>query len=325
MKSDRNYQYFSKAKELIKNRKYLEAYSKLKRLIKKEPNNVILKLEYAKILVELDKLDRARRIFEGLLETPIKKFAMFELGKLEVIEGNYKSARYYFETRLNYSSDKYSMLELAKLELLEGNYQRAKYIFKVLMNLMDFEDRYIIVRELLNLNIKLENYDKCLIYLNELSNLYSDYITVQEISDYELYIKYKLNKLENVKNISGYFNNQLVNYNENQAISHIKKHLTEDKVKAIHGMFCADINVESLFYKMKDKINDYEPINFGIYDKYTFEMENIIGNVMEIDTKYLCIITVCNTKDIISMYPILSKNKMNNKKTDNAKKCKKII
>ena len=113
--------------------------------------------------------------------------------------------------------------------------------------------------------------------------------------------------------INGYFNNQLVDYSEIKAINYIGFNSNENK-NVIHNIFNNDVEIKSLFNRMKDEIKQLEPVNFGIYDKYTIELENVIGSVRNIDTNLLCIVTICGTKNIISMFPVLNKNRLNNKK-----------
>lgn len=318
MKNEKNYQDFLKAKEFIKQKKFEEAYTKLKKVRKKEPDNLVLKYEFAKILIEINNLSRARRIFRSLLNTYNDKFAILELGKLDVIEGNYIEARKNFEFLIGTSKFDYGLLELGKLEVLEGNYDKAKENFETILNIKNSINKGYSIQQLMMLSIKLKEYDEALIYLNKLINFKENY-EVKELEKYKFYIEYKLNKIKNYKGIKGYFYNQLISYNEKTALEHIKKHLKNDDKKPIHSVFNSDIDIVSLFYSMKDRIKNLEPVNFGLYDKYTFDMEQVVGNAMNIKTNYLNVTTICNTKNIISIYPILSKDGLKNKQLDNQK------
>lgn len=323
MKNEKNYQDFLKAKELAKQKNIEEAYIKFKKLRKKAPNDLIVKYEFAKILIEMDNLNRARKILETLLNTSNNKIAIFELGKLDVIDGNYVAARKKFASLLNTSKSNYGLLELGKLEALEENYDKADKLLKKVIRESNDENQVYAFHELLNLNIKLEKYEESLIYLDKLMNLrktinLEDFFSLREIGKYEFYLKYKLNKIDDFSDIGAYYNSQLLKYKKELAIHYIKYNTTGNS--KLNNVFNNNVDIKELLNIMQEKIETLKPVNFGIYDKYTIEFENFIGKVNNFDSNILCIVTLHDTKDIISMYPVLHKFKLNNKQLNNSKK-----
>ena len=204
------------------------------------------------------------------------------------------------------------MLELGKLEILEGNYIQAQTCFYKILSIKNDENKSCAIQEILNLNIKLGHYEEALVYLEKLINTDKS-LDIREVEKYKFYLEYNLKEINNKRKINGYFNNQLVEYSEIKAINYIGFNSNENK-NVIHNIFNNDVEIKSLFNRMKDEIKQLEPVNFGIYDKYTIELENVIGSVRNIDTNLLCIVTICGTKNIISMFPVLNKNRLNNKK-----------
>lgn len=322
MKNEKNYQDFLKAKELTKQKNIDQAYTKLKKLRKKVPDDLIVRYEFAKILIEMNNLDRAKKVLGSLLSTSNNKIAIFELGKLDVIDGNYKQARKKFESLLNTSKSNGGLLELGKLEALEENYDKADSLLKKVLCESNTETKIYAIHELLNLNIKLKKYEVALNYLYKLINLKNiikleDFYDIREIEKYEFYLKYKLNKINNFTNINGYYNNQLVKYDKNLAINYINYN---NKINnKINNIINNNIDIKELFNIMEEKIKYLKPVNFGIYDKYTIDYENFIGKVNNIDANILCVVTLPDTKNIISMYPVLNKNKLNNKQLNDSK------
>lgn len=312
MKNAKIYQDFLKSKEFIKQKNIEEAYIRLKKLMKKDSENYAIRLEFAKVLIDMNNLSRARRILESLIDSKNKNYAILELGKLSVIEGDFYKAREYFESLLNTTNITYGLLELGKLEILEGNYIQAQTCFYKILSIKNDENKSCAIQEILNLNIKLGHYEEALVYLEKLINTDKS-LDIREVEKYKFYLEYNLKEINNKRKINGYFNNQLVEYSEVKAINYIGFNSNENK-NVIHNIFNNDVEIKSLFNRMKDEIKQLEPVNFGIYDKYTIELENVIGSVRNIDTNLLCIVTICGTKNIISMFPVLNKNRLNNKK-----------
>jgi len=318
LKNDKIYQDFLEAKESFKQKNIEKSYLILKKLMKKDSEDYAIRFEFAKILIEMNNLTRAKKILESLLNSKNRNYAILELGKIAVIEGDLTKARNYFESLLNTSNMIYSLIELGKLENLEGNYLKAQTCFYKTLSAKCNDNKCCAIQEILNLNIKLANYEKSLIYLNKLINM-DENIDSKEVEKYKFYLKYKLNKISELNKIDGYFNNQLIDYSSYRAIKYIEYNTVSNKNLA-HNVFNDNVNINLLFNKMQEKIKKLIPVNFGIYDKYTIELENVIGNVRNINSNLLCVVTICDTKNIIYMYPVLQKNKLNNKPIKDSKK-----
>lgn len=108
----------------------------IKKLYDSNPNNLIIKFEYAKLLKKID-LDLAKKILKELIGTSNENFALLELGSIERGIGNYNMSHSYFERILknSKSNDKdinCATLELGKLEVIMGNKEKAREYFNSL-------------------------------------------------------------------------------------------------------------------------------------------------------------------------------------------------
>ena len=327
-----NYKIFLEAKYLIKKRDYISAIEKLESICFDQPNDRVAKFELAKLLVKTNRLKEARNYFESLLNTKSEIYAMLELGKLEVRLGNYNEAKNYFESLLNTQNNTYAMLELGKLEVRLGNYNEAKNYFESLLNAQNntyamlelgklevrlgnyneaknyFEDILKIrhdvyaINELLILSIKWEKYEDALLYLEELTNYKTK--NLKHLKVYFTYINYKMGNIDKIQDIEGYFANQIVDYNKEKAINHIKLHLDENSNKIKHGLFEDNLDIEKLYNESKERIKNIEPDYSAISDKYIYDTGFDVGVVNDQKTSFIKIVTVVNTKDIVTMYPI---------------------
>ena len=112
-----------------------------------------------------------------------------------------------------------------------------------------------------------------------------------------------------------YTEKQIVSYNEKRAINHIKLHKKEMENKEFHTLFEEEIDIEKLFCEVKKIIVDSEiVIHDDVVDIYIFEYPKI-KNVIEGEEKqykYLKIITIRDTKNIITMYPIFTAKRIDN-------------
>ena len=127
----------------------------MKSLLNGNPNNPLIKFEYAKLLIENNQIEEGKALYIELLDSRNSDFAMFELGKLCIEENNYKEARKYLEPIAN-KGDFYSILLLGKMDLNEGKIQEARKTFKYLADNNDIAGKL----ELGRIELKLGNVEK---------------------------------------------------------------------------------------------------------------------------------------------------------------------
>ena len=288
---------------------YEEAKAYFTKLIYSESQNKTYAMfELGRLEASRGNYEEAKSYFTKLLETSSKTYAMLELGRLEAIAGNYEEAKTCF-TELIYSESQnktYAMFELGKLEASVGNYEEAKTCFTELIQTPDW---IYAIQELLFLAIKEENYEEASQLLNTIYN--ANLMEDNQLSNITFYLKYKLNLLtENDKEQNkNYFCLQLLDYNREAAINHIKAHLDENGFKRLHSVFFESTDIENIFPSIEKSISEAIPEQSNFTDKYKVDCDYVIGVNNGVETSCVEVITFPNTKDIITMYPIIDTRK----------------
>ena len=155
--------------------------------------------------------------------------------------------------------------------------------------------------------IRVENYDLAYQYNFELKKRTFRKVTLNT-QTIDLFLKYKMGISENEINGEEYFISQALHYSKEAAIKHIEKHLDEDHEKAIHSVYSEDIDINEIFEFIRDAIQNIEPLNGSLNDKYIVRYHKIVGTALNELTDTLQVITIPNSKDILTIYPIPAEN-----------------
>ena len=160
--------------------------------------------------------------------------------------------------------------------------------------------------ELLFLSIKEQKYLEAYQYFEHLLNI-KNYkgITLDTLNNINFYLKFKLNLLteEDIRYHKNYFCLQLLEYSDDRAIEHIRKHLDENSHKKNHTLYEQSIDVEQVFHEAQEKIKSMNPVKSALSDFYFVEYASAIGTSNGVATNQVKIVTFSNTKDILTMYP----------------------
>jgi len=310
---------------------------KMKTLYENYKSNSYIKLEYAKILIEEFNIYEGEALLLELLETNNYLYALAELGKLEIIKNNHEKAKEYFLQLLKYGNKKdksIAIFWLGKVESNLENYDKAKEYFYEIFNIGTSEDRIWTYLELAKvafyqndyktakrnllkmlkcrnkdfveyglqslilLNIKTNNLEEALknIKFALENNIFIDYINI-------LYVSKRLNVFFDCdyKDELGYQEEQAIEYNPYYAIDHILCRHSFKECKNEKVAFNFDIDVYKLFDDIKSRLTKNNKQDcFRFNDIYLIPYDEIGLK----DQKYLKVITLPNTKDILSMYPV---------------------
>lgn len=262
---------FLKTIELIENGKIKQALMLTRKILKHNPDNIVMKMQYAKLLM-YDKKTRTRGIdmMMKIYNSNMRYKSLIELGKQAKLYGDFDVARYFFEELLK--TDKlasiYAVLELIDLDMLENKFEDAYQLFK-------------------------DNYTR-------LTNI----IDKRVIFNIDFHIRYKLGLLKSDEDTTSYYKRNLLNYNENDVIEHIKRHTNSFDKKKIHTMYYEDIDVTIIFNNVKEIIKDIEPSFSTSVDIYYIDYGEVVGSVNNEETTYLEVATFINTKNILTIYPM---------------------
>ena len=102
---------------------------------------------------------------------------------------------------------------------------------------------------------------------------------------------------------NGYYFNQVINYSKERAIEHIRKHYESI---GSEGIFFPDMNLEETFEIIEKRISVIDPSYLGVRssgDSYLIDFENagIVGSTI---LNKMQVVTIINTKKIITFYPV---------------------
>lgn len=102
---------------------------------------------------------------------------------------------------------------------------------------------------------------------------------------------------------NGYYFNQVINYSKERAIEHIRKHYESI---GSEGIFFSDMNLEETFEIIEKRISVIDPSYLGVRssgDSYLIDFENagIVGSTI---LNKMQVVTIINTKKIITFYPV---------------------
>ena len=266
-------------------------------------------IELAKLESSVRNYSTAKSILELLVykDDIAKNLAQIELGKIERKCGNIDKALVYIGNVLNSKDERFSekmwaKLELSKIRVSLGEIESA---ISILNELLDSKIRSTALMELINLDIKRNNYEEAYQKYNDLQKC-SDYVGDKYFKQMGVFLEHKLGIL-NLKFYEKefYFVQQLLNYNEELALDHIKLHMDKQKGKAAHSIYSESVDVCELYYFAKEQILNIEPSSYDVTDKYTIRCNKVVGETTENKlTDTLRVVTLANTKDILTMYPI---------------------
>lgn len=313
--------------KLYRDAKAKDDISMMKALYNGNRNNDLIAFEYSKMLLRKRWVEEARPILMDLLETNNRCYALLELGRLEFMARNMELARYYLVILLKEGTkkDKYfakitlgkieaccgnielarkyfnellsssiekersnALLELGRLEYSQGKVEKAKSIFNSLVNSSISKHALLCLMQIF---IKLEQYSeayKCFtILLNRKEKLTNSFYYLLPYIAKGLNVEFDFSNV-----VCGYNSNQVFDYDEYVAIEHIiEEHKDE---------FLSDVDIYRLFNDVKSKlVDDYVKCNLDANNTYYIPYPNI-GN----DCDVLKVVTLPNSKDILTMFPV---------------------
>ncbi len=228
-------------------------------------------------------------------------------GLLENIEFNIERSKKYYAECMKYPDFQYkSLLALAKLNIQTGDYIVARKMLETLQLNSDFY-----IQAMFNL-IFISIYEHDFYMAKKLiSEIDTSRLTPKLIKHYNhiyAYIRYFLGELKASDDIyifeKDYMIYRLFNHSDKVLLNHIRCHCNQ-KLRNTVGCFLPHIDIKKLLYEARDRIEDMNANHFELSDMYRFRLDSLIGYKGDLDTSDLCVATLIDTKDIITMYPVL--------------------
>ena len=260
-------------------------------------------------MIESDKNKDKKIARKMLLELDNSRYenkVILELGRLDMFEKNYANAEKLFKTLIDTEEEEYALYQLA---VLEGRQQRYANAYKLYENLLETSQREYALKKLIFLDIREKDYDVAYDHFQEINNQ-----SIKEhLIDTMFYLKYQLGILGNADGCKSYYCMQVINYDEKRAIEHIMNHLYENKDKRKHTQFDTNVDINELFNEVKVKLQYEKVTSFQLNDYYLLDCDYPIGTADGIKTTKIKVVTLPNTKQIITMYPVVSSDKYDNR------------
>lgn len=261
------------ARQLIKDDMNEEGLNEYRKLYQKYPNDQNLLCEFGSLLLRQGiNISEALYMLKLAVNYSNQHVISYEIGKHFLDKSDFDEAEKYFSSMLkgNETNKCYALRTLVVIDIHRGDYNEAYKKFRKLEWIS--KTCSFIIPHYYNL--------KFLIFYNNNMNLNQFYM-------------------------QDYFVSQVMNYSEDDAVEHIKKHLDSSDYKNVHSMFNEEVDVNKLYYQISDKIKNMKPSSIDIVDFYTIELNNNIGETYRnVETSCIEVITIPNTKKIVSMYPI---------------------
>ena len=282
-KMDELYNTIKKTEQLLRQGKYI--------------NNGNIYLIF-KSYIEISKIDEATKLYnkykEYIKDEPSRKF--YE-ARLDLCNGNFDDAiekfKFVITSNSEYSHDSYYYL--ARIAYMNGEYDREKEYY----DKMKTYKSGVCYTSLVYYYIRNNNREDAIKYLNMLD----DNFIGANMAKYRMAnVLLGLDVTE--KDMRYYSTRQIINYDFEAAVEHIKEH---QKVDEYNGYFRKDINIEELLIDVMTKIENMKPVFSELVDHYFINYDGI-GINGDDKYNYIEVITVANTNKVITMYPTLSSN-----------------
>ena len=156
--------------------------------------------------------------------------------------------------------------------------------------------------------ISQEKYEECYQYLLENNHLFSG---DDELNLLVLFLKKRLNLLTfNYDLTKSYIENQIISYQEELALNHIVLNHKNQGYLETKSQFNPDFPIREVFSKIKNLLpNENRIYDELVVDYYIFKCNNN-GRSGSKSVNYIKVITLVNTNQIITMFPMNNQGKL---------------
>jgi len=285
---------------------------------------------------KLNNYEEARDNFLQLLGSSIEDEAKLYLGTIYFDMGNNELAMKYFQDLSNSIYKYHAMVRIARIKDFEGFHEEAlddllnasahltddhQYIdlCKTLSNLGRYEEALSYLEKVHSEEFQ-ESVEKTKVYIDiykkdfesALHNLRNSSFAIETPKNFLWYYVFEKRYDTSFYNLDQlcYGAKQILKYKSKWAIKHIKDHLSEDDTKSLHTLFYENVDVTSLYFEVRDKIQNMTRNSRNFTDKYIVKTNQIVGNIEGTETSYVIAVVIPDTKNILTMYPVVVSQKL---------------
>ncbi len=220
------------------------------------------------------------------------------LARIELLKGNIEEAKTYFN-KLKNSSAK-DVLS-AGIETSQGNYGAAINIFetKILSKNKSLDVLVVYINTLIRNKDYKKAKDVIENYLLKQSNIPRKiFVNIERLF---AIVKKNLGEIDEEPN--SYFIKQIFRYSNMRSIDHIMAHYYSENGS---GKFSPSFNINDEYFKIRNLIKDMNPVFRSLdesVDKYIIDYPGA-GVLGDISLDKIQVVTIMETKDIITFYPV---------------------
>lgn len=220
------------------------------------------------------------------------------LARIELLKGNIKGAKHYFNKLKN--SPAKDVLS-ANIETSQGNYDVAINIFetKVLSGNKSLDVLVVYINTL----IRNKDYEKAKDVIENYLLKYPNIPRRISVNVERLLAIVKKNLGEIDEGPNSYFMNQIFRYSNVRSIDHIMAHYYSENGS---GKFSPSFNINDEYFKICNIIKDMNPVFRSLdeaVDRYIIDYPGA-GVLGDISLDKIQVVTIMETKDIITFYPV---------------------
>ncbi len=200
-----------------------------------------------------------------------------------------------------------AFIKANRLEEAEQTLKIAEELLSEKTSLLTYED-FIMMK--INLLCYQQKYEECYHLLQK--NIRFFYHRKWFFKGLIYFLKRKLNILtiEDYEHGSGYLINQIISYSEKEALLCIQKHQSpQENTEPSSIQFVPSVSLEKTYYEIRSKLpleKRYNPSAFQNSYVFGYLANGHVNNKL---VDYIEVITLANSKDIITMYPYENREK----------------
>ena len=180
-----------------------------------------------------------------------------------------------------------------KLSYAETNFKRS------ITNSREISE--LTYTKLIGVLLRQEKYSEVLKYISRLKKAIPHKWSDSPVEYVEMLVNKKLHKKMPQRDACSYAERQIIKYRENEAIAHISSHHKgESKTR---GNFAKDIDIETLYYDIRSRLNENDLINEDAMDIYEIDYYHAGYDLEDNLVNCIRVVVLPGTKNILTMYP----------------------
>lgn len=155
--------------------------------------------------------------------------------------------------------------------------------------------------KLIGVLLREEKYSEVLKYAARLKKAIPHKWKDSPVEYVEMIVNKRLGKKLPPRDSCSYTERQIIRYKEKDAIAHIESH--HKGASKTRGNFAKDINIETLYYDIRERLTDDNLVNEDAMDIYEIDYRNVGYDLEDNLVHRVRVVVFPSTKNILTMYP----------------------